>query len=152
EAAANLLRAVLEDREALLDRATDKVFYGSPRLAGKRPRLVPRMLIDRTVACAEASPLRGDDSEFERFIDQITGMRAENDYHVSTMLSGVHSFRFAVEAPVRALAKDGWVAWEILTAADALFMRTGPRAAALLLERQHAATLARTAAVERQNT
>lgn len=149
--AADLLRAVLEDREALLERATDRVYDGSPDLAGKRPRLVTRMLIDRTFACSETSLFRGDDSELDRFIDQITGMRAESDYHVSTMLSGVYSFRFAIEGPARAIAKDGWIAWELITAADALYMRAAPRSARLLLDRQHAAMLERTAAVERQN-
>jgi hypothetical protein len=152
EAATELLRAVLADRENLLDRATDKVFFGSPDLAGKRPRLVTRMLVDRVFACSELSLLTGDDSEFDLFIDQVTGMRAESDYHVSTMLSGIYSFRFAIEEPCRLLATDGWVAVELLTAVDALYMRTGPRSAALLIERQEAVMRERAAVVERQNT
>lgn len=151
EAATDLLRAVLADRDALLDRATDKVFFGSPDLAGKRPRLVTRMLVDRVFACSEQSLLADDDSEFDLFIDQVTGMRAESDYHVSTMLSGIYSFRFAIEEPCRALSADGWVAVELLTAVDALYMRTGPRSATMLLERQEAVTRERTAAAERQN-
>lgn len=151
DAAASLLRAVLADRDALVDRATDKVFFASPDLAGKRPRIVTRMLVDRVFSFSEAALLRGDESEVDVFIDQMTGIRAETDYHVSTLLLGFRSFRFAIEGPVRERGGDGWVAWELVTAADDLFMRSASRAADMLIERQSAALLARKAQVERDN-
>lgn len=146
-----LLEAVLAEREALVDRATDKVFFRSPDLAGKRSRIVTRMLVDRIFACSEAALLRGDESEIEVFIDQVTGIRAEAGFHVSTLLSGFRSFRFAIEEPLRRLAEDAWAAWEVLVAADELFVRSASRAADLLVERQTAALTARKAQVEREN-
>src|SRR5215218_4645486 len=97
EAAAGLLRAVLEERESLIEQATDKIFFESSDLAGRRPRIVTRMLIDRVFACAEAALLRDDISGFDVFIDQVTGLRAENGFHVSTLLFGFCSFRFSIE-------------------------------------------------------
>jgi hypothetical protein len=152
EAAAALVRAVLEERDLLIEQATDRIFFDSPDLAGKRPRIVTRMLVDRVFACSEASLLRGDDSEFDVFIDQVTGLRAENGFHVSTLLFGFRSFRFAIEAPLRALAvDDAWSAWEVIVAVDDLYMRTAPRAADLLVERQEAALRDRKTKLERQN-
>lgn len=151
EPAVALLRAVLAEREALVDQATDKVFFESPDLAGKRPRIVTRMLVDRVFAFSVAALLRGDESEVEVFIDQMTGIRSESDYHVSTLLAGFRSFRFAIEAPLRRIAPDGWIAWEVITAADDLFVRSASRAADLLIERQNAALVARKAQVERDN-
>jgi hypothetical protein len=146
-----LLRAVLIEREALIDQATDRVFFQSPDLAGKRSRLVTRMLVGQVFACSEAALLRGDESELDVFIDQVTGIRAEQGFHVSTLILGFQSFRFAAEEPIRRLAADGWTAWELITAADELFVRAVTRAADLLVERQNAALEARKAHVEREN-
>jgi hypothetical protein len=151
EPAKALLRAVLAERDALVDRATDRVFLGSPDLAGKRPRIVTHMLIDRVFACSEAALLQGDDAELGLFIDQVTGIRAERGFHVSTLFLGFRSFRFAVEEPIRRLADDPWVAWELLTAADDVFAASAARAADLLVERQTAALESRKAFVEREN-
>lgn len=152
EAAEGLLRAVLAERDALIDRATDKVFYESPDLAGQRPRIVTRMLVEHIFTCAEAALLKGDDSQFDTFIDQVTGLRAETGFHVSTLLFGFRSFRSAIEAPLRESSHDPWLAWEVLIAADELYMRTAPRAADLLVERQEAALRERKTKLERQNT
>ena len=151
DAAAGLLRAVLQERQALVDRATDKVFFESPDLHGKRSRLVTRMLVDRVFGCSEGILLRGDEAELEVFIDQVTGIRAEADFHVSTLIFGFRSFRHAIEDRVRALAGDVQTAWELLCAADDLYARSAARAADLLVERQLAALSSRRAHVEREN-
>jgi hypothetical protein len=151
DAPAALLRAVLEQRDALVDRATDKVFYESPDLAGKRSRTVTRILVERVFACSEALLFRGDASGIGVFIDQVTAIRAEDDYHVSTLLAGFRSFRFAIEDRVRALAGDPWVAWELMVAADEAYALSAARAADLLVERQQAALHARRGHVEREN-
>lgn len=150
EAARELLRAVLAERTALVEKATDVVYYGSPDLAGKRARPVTRILVDRVFTCSEAALFREDDGLFHEFIDHVAGLRADEDYHVSTLLTGFRSFRGALEEPIRTLAADPWVAWELLVAVDDVFVRSASRAADLLVERQHAAREARRGAVERE--
>ncbi|MEZ4295269.1 MAG: hypothetical protein R3B70_09870 [Polyangiaceae bacterium] len=151
DGARELLLAVLADRPALIEKATDTVYFGSPDLSGKRPRAVTRLLVDRIFTCSENALIRGDDSEFVTFIDHVTGMRAERDFHVSTLLMGFRAFRSAVEAPIRAHASDGWTALELLAAADEICARTSQRAADLLIDRQYASISARLARVEREN-
>ena len=151
EAAAQLLRDVLLERTALVERATEKVFRESPDLAGKRSPLVTRMLVDRVFACSEAVLLRGDRSLLDEFTDQVTGIRAEADFHVSTLLFGFRSFRHGIEERACALAPDARVAIELLLAADELYAESAARAGDLLVERQHAALHSRRAQIEREN-
>lgn len=152
EPAAKLLRDILADRGALVARAAEKVFRDSPDLAGKRSPLVTRMLVDRVFACSEAALLRGSQSEMEEFIDQVTGIRAEADFHVSTLMFGFRSFRDGVEeGVVAALEADARVALELLLEVDALYATAAGRAADLLVERQQAALSSRRGQVEREN-
>lgn len=151
EAAAQLLRTVLVERDALVDRVTDQVFHGSADLAGKRPLAVTRILVTRVFSFSEAVLLRGDESELDQFIDQVTGIRAEPDYHVSTLLSGFRSFRSGIEERACSLAQDKAIACELLIAVDDLVARSSARAADLLVERQQAALLSRRGQVEREN-
>ncbi len=106
DAAAGLLGAVLKEREALVDRATDKVFFESSDLHGKRSRLVTRMLVDRVFGCSEGVLLRGEEAELDVFIDQVTGIRAEADFHVSTLIFGFRSFRHAIEESAQSLSRE----------------------------------------------
>ncbi len=117
-----LLADLLGRRRAeIVEQATDWVTAGSVDLRGQRPRAETRALVEKVVSGHEAALLDGDLRPLGEFIEYVTSFRASREFHVSTVLRGFGSFRTALEALLREESGDGWAAFELLAAVDAVY-------------------------------
>jgi rsbT co-antagonist protein RsbR len=117
-----LLREVLHRRRAeIIEEATDWVRARAIDLGTKRPREETRKLCALTFNVYEAVLLAGDMTPVRAYIDHITTFRAAREFHVSTLLRGVLSIRWVLERFLRQDIGDGWTAFDLLTAVDAVY-------------------------------
>lgn len=107
-------------REEVLDLATDWVRGRGDAALSARPREETRELIERVVQAQTRALLDGDQATLDEFVDYVTSMRASNEFNVSTILSGLLSFRIALESVLRRDVSDGWVALNLLADVDAI--------------------------------
>ncbi|AKT43329.1 STAS domain-containing protein [Chondromyces crocatus] len=136
----SLLAALLERaREEIVEKATDWVIAAAVDLRGQRPREETRRLVAQVVSGNEAALLGEDPRPLNAFVDHVISLRAASEFHPSTVLRGLLSFRHVLEGLLRAHGGDGWAALDVLTAVDDVY-----HAAALRVADQYAAKLTET--------
>lgn len=116
-------REVLRDllgrhRTEIVERATDWVLKQSVDLASTRKRGETQGLVDRMAASYEALLLDGDDAPLRSFIDFVTSYRASSEFHISTVLRGVLSFRRGLQEVLFRELDGASVTAEILSDVD----------------------------------
>jgi rsbT co-antagonist protein RsbR len=150
DASRGLLSALLERHRAeIVDRGTDWVRQQAIDLGSRRPREETRKLVERVVSSQSAALLVGDDSPLEEFIELVTSLRSSSEFHVSTVLRGLLSFRRGLEDVLRAAKTDFGAALDLLAAVDEVAQGAVFRAADVYTEKLNGTILRRRAELER---
>ena len=153
DASRGLLSALLErHRVEIIDRGTDWVRAESVDLGSRRPREETRELVERVVSSQAAALLTGDDQAVGDFIELVTSLRASSEFHVSTLLRGLLSFRRGLEDVLLAEDASRDVTHDLLTAVDAVAHGSIFRAADVYNEKLNGTILRRRAELERDLT
>src|SRR5579871_2895768 len=103
-------------RTEIVDAATDWLMAEAVDLRTGRPREETRRIVVRAVEAQEIAILTGDEAPLHAFIEFVTSLRAESEFHVSTLLQGMLSFRLAFGPVILREVKDGAAALAILAA------------------------------------
>jgi rsbT co-antagonist protein RsbR len=115
DASRGLLAALLErHRVEIIDRGTDWVRAEAIDLGSQRPREETWKLVERVVSSQATALLTGDEQAIEAFIELVTSLRASSEFHVSTLLRGLLSFRRGLEDLLRAAGTDPGVTRALL--------------------------------------
>jgi rsbT co-antagonist protein RsbR len=145
-----LLSALLErHRGEIVDRGTDWVREQAIDLGSRRPREETRKLVERVVTSQSAALLTGDESPIDEFIELVTSLRSSSEFHVSTLLRGLLSFRRGLEEVLRAGSVDLGAVIDLLAAVDAVAHAAVFRAADVYNEKLNGTILRRRAELER---
>ncbi len=140
EASRRALTEILDrHRDEIIDLATDWVREQAIDLGTKRPREETRRLVESVVATQATAVLDGDGAPLDEFVEFVTTFRASSQFHVSTLLRGLLSFRAGIEPTLRREVTDGWVAYEIVTALDRAAQGALYRAADVYTDKLHRA-------------
>jgi rsbT co-antagonist protein RsbR len=115
----------------IVDRATDWVRAESVDLGESAPREDTRQLVERVVATEVAALVDDDLGPLDEFVDYVTTFRARREFHVSTVLRGLLSFRSVLGPVLRRELADGWTALTLLDALDRVAFHAVFRAADL---------------------
>jgi len=143
-----ILGDILERRrDELVDRATDWVREHSVDLH-ERPREETRGLVTRVIGTQVEALFAEDSASLDGFVDFVTSLRASSEFHVSTVLRGLLSFRAALEIVLRREVADGWAALAVLTEVDRVAHAAVCSAADLYNAKLHQTILERRAALE----
>jgi rsbT co-antagonist protein RsbR len=134
-------------RDELVDRATDWVREHAPDL-NERPREETRALVTRVIGTQAEALLDGNREALDGFVDFVTSLRASSEFHVSTVLRGLLSFRAALEVVLRREVADGWTALAVLTEVDRVAHAALCAAADLYNDKLNHTILERRAALE----
>jgi len=132
----------------LLDGATDWVRERALDPLTTLPREETRGLVDRVISAQATAMLEGDDRPLEELIAFVTSLRAASEFRVSTVLSGLLSFRRALEPVLRREVEDGWAALDVLAALDAVAFDAAWRAADVYAQKLNATVEERRAELE----
>lgn len=117
-----VLAAILARRRTeLVEMATDWVIAEAVDLKAQRPREETRRLVEQVISGNEAALLEGDLGPLRAFVDFVTSFRAASEFHVSTPLKGMLSFRHALGDILRKERADPSQALEVLMAADEVY-------------------------------
>lgn len=150
DASRGLLSALLErHRSEIVDRGTDWVREQAIDLGLRRPREETRKLVERVVTSQSAALLTGDESPIDEFIELVTSLRSSSEFHVSTLLRGLLSFRRGLEEVLRAGSADLGASLDLLSAVDAVAHGAVFRAADVYNEKLNGTILRRRADLER---
>ncbi len=150
DASRGLLSALLQRHRAeIVDRGTDWVREQAIDLGSQRPREETRKLVERVVASQSTALLTGDESEIDEFIELVTSLRSSSEFHVSTLLRGLLSFRRGLEQVLRAGSGDLGGAIELLSAVEHVAHGAVFRAADVYNEKLNGTILRRRAELER---
>jgi rsbT co-antagonist protein RsbR len=150
DASRGLLSALLERHRAdIIDRSTDWVREQAIDLGSRRPREETRKLVERVVTSQSAALLTGDEGPIDEFIELVTSLRSSSEFHVSTLLRGLLSFRRGLEEVVRAGSADREASVDLLAAVDAIAHGAVFRAADVYNEKLNGTILRRRAELER---
>jgi rsbT co-antagonist protein RsbR len=138
EVSRRILTEILErHRDEIVDRATDWVREQAIDLGTKRPREETRRLVESVVATQATAILEGNDEPLDAFVEFVTTFRASSQFHVSTLLRGLASFRAGIEPTLRREVQDGWAACDIVLAIDRAAQVAMFRAADVYTDKLH---------------
>jgi rsbT co-antagonist protein RsbR len=150
DASRGLLSALLErNRAEIVDRGTDWVRAQAIDLGSRRPREETRKLVERVVASQSVALLTGDEGPIDEFIELVTSLRSSSEFHVSTLLRGLLSFRRGLEDVLRAGSADLGASLDLLSAVDRVAHGAIFRAADVYNEKLNGTILRRRAELER---
>ncbi|EYF05817.1 STAS domain-containing protein [Chondromyces apiculatus] len=116
-----LVRLLARRGEEIVEGATDWVIGEAIDLRGQRPREETRELVARVIEGNEAALLQEDGQPLAAFVEHVVSLRAAREFHPSTVLRGLLSFRQVLEGMLRAEGGDGWAALDVLAAVDAVY-------------------------------
>jgi rsbT co-antagonist protein RsbR len=151
DASRGLLSTLLErHRVEIIDRGTDWVRAEAIDLGSQRPREETRKLVERVVSSQETALLTGDERASDDFIELVTSLRASSEFHVSTLLRGLLSFRRGLEDVLVAESADLGVTRKLLAAVDTVAHGAVFRAADVYNEKLNGTILLRRAELERE--
>ena len=145
-----LLSALLDQQRAeIVDRGTDWVRAKAVDLGSRRPREETRRLVERVVASQSTALLLGDMQPVDDFTELVTSLRSSSEFHVSTVLRGLLSFRRGLEDVLRAGSSDLGAVLDLLAAVDEVAQGAVFRAADVYNEKLNGTILRRRAELER---
>ncbi|MFO0578341.1 MAG: STAS domain-containing protein [Polyangia bacterium] len=117
------LAAFLEGQHtALIERATDWVIETATDLRGQRPRDETRRLVIGVLESNSALLLAGDRGRLQEFIEHVTTLRAQAQFHLSTLLRGFASVRVAAGEIMPKVGVPPELQVEILHALDEAYL------------------------------
>jgi rsbT co-antagonist protein RsbR len=149
-ASRELLSALLDQqRDEIVDRGTDWVRAQAIDLGARRPREETRKLVERVVSSQSTALLLGDMQPIDDFTELVTSLRSSSEFHVSTVLRGLLSFRRGLEEVLRAGGTDLGAVLDLLTAVDEVAHGAVFRAADVYNEKLNGTILRRRAELER---
>jgi rsbT co-antagonist protein RsbR len=152
-ASRELLTAQLDQHRAeIIDRGTDWVREKAIDLGTQRPREETRRLVEQVVSSQSTALLLGDTRPLEAFIELVTSLRSSSEFHVSTVLRGLLSFRRGLEDVLRVEGTgraDLGVVLDLLAAVDEVAHGAVYRAADVYNEKLNGTILRRRADLER---
>ena len=150
DASRGLLSALLERHRAeIIDHGTDWVRAQAIDLGSRRPREETRKLVERVVASQSIALLTGDGGPIDEFIELVTSLRSSSEFHVSTLLRGLLSFRRGIEEVLRGGSADFGAALDLLAEVDTVAHGAVFRAADVYNEKLNHTILRRRADLER---
>ncbi len=150
DASRGLLSALLErNRAEIVDRGTDWVRAQAIDLGSRRPREETRKLVERVVTSQAAALLTGDEGPIDEFIELVTSLRSSSEFHVSTLLRGLLSFRRGLEDVLRSANAELGASLELLSSVDRVAHGAIFRAADVYNEKLNGTILRRRAELER---
>lgn len=150
DASRALLTASLDQHRAeIIDRGTDWVRAGAIDLGTQRPREETRELVELVVSTQTTALLHGDTKPLDDFIGLVTSLRSSSEFHVSTVLRGLLSFRRGLEDVLRKGSADLGTVLDLLAAASEVAHGAVYRAADVYNEKLNATILRRRAELER---
>lgn len=150
DASRALLSALLDQqRDEIIDRGTDWVRAKAIDLGARRPREETRRLVERVVSSQSTALLLGDMKPIDDFTELVTSLRASSEFHVSTVLRGLLSFRRGLEEVLRAGCPDLGDVLDLLAAVDEIAHGAVFCAADVYNEKLNGTILRRRAELER---
>lgn len=145
-----LLSALLDQQRAeIVDRGTDWVRAKAIDLGTRRPREETRKLVERVVSSQSTALLLGDMQPVDDFTELVTSLRSSSEFHVSTVLRGLLSFRRGLEDVLRAGSTDLGAVLDLLAAVDEVAQGAVFRAADVYNQKLNGTILRRRAELER---
>lgn len=149
-ASRELLSALLDQRrDEIVDRGTDWVRAKAIDLGARRPREETRRLVERVVSSQSTALLLGDMRPIDDFTELVTSLRSSSEFHVSTVLRGLLSFRRGLEEVLRAGCTELGAVLDLLAAVDEIAHDAVFRAADIYNEKLNGTILRRRAELER---
>ena len=149
-ASRELLSALLDQRrDEIVDRGTDWVRAKAIDLGARRPREETRRLVERVVSSQSTALLLGDMRPIDDFTELVTSLRSSSEFHVSTVLRGLLSFRRGLEEVLRAGCTELGAVLDLLAAVDEIAHGAVFRAADIYNEKLNGTILRRRAELER---
>jgi rsbT co-antagonist protein RsbR len=151
ESSRRVLAEILERcRDEIVDRGTDWVREQAVDLGAARPREETRILVERVVMTHAASLLEGNEEPLGEFIEFVTSYRVSREFHVSTLLRGMLSFRSGIVGVLRRELQDDRAVLTLLGAVDQVAQRAILRTADLYNDKLNHKLLLRRAELEEE--
>jgi len=151
DASRGLLSALLERHHIeIIDRGTDWVRAEAIDLGSQRPREETWKLVERVVSSQATALLTDDAQAVDDFIELVTSFRASSEFHVSTLLRGLLSFRRGLEDLLRAEGADPGGTRDLLAAVEKVAHAAVFRAADVYNKKLNGTILQRRADLERE--
>jgi rsbT co-antagonist protein RsbR len=151
ESSRRVLVEILERcRAEIVDRGTDWVRQEAVDLGTARPRDETRSLVERVVMTQAAVLLDGNEKPLDEFVEFVTSFRVSREFHVSTLLRGMLSFRSGIAGVLRREIQDGWAVLTLIGAVDEVAQRAILRTADVYNDKLNHKILVRRAELEEE--